>query len=152
MKTFNLTTHHKRILTDTITPVTVYYKIRDKYPNSILLESGDYHRNHKNFSYICFNPIASIKVENEIVTEIFPDGTTKNLPITNEVSVVDEIYNFTKRFNVASEEDFKFINNGIFGYTAYDAVRYFEDIEISKKKTLFQYQMFIMRCTKTLLL
>ncbi|MFY0714610.1 anthranilate synthase component I family protein [Seonamhaeicola sp. NFXS20] len=134
MKTFNLTTHHKRILTDTITPVTVYYKIRDKYPNSILLESGDYHRNHKNFSYICFNPIASIKVENEIVTETFPDGTTKNLPITNEVNVVDEIYNFTKRFNIASKEDFKFINNGIFGYTAYDAVRYFEDIKISKKE------------------
>ncbi|APY10113.1 anthranilate synthase component I [Seonamhaeicola sp. S2-3] len=134
MKTFNLTTHHKRILTDTITPVTVYYKIRDKYPNSILLESGDYHRNHKNFSYICFNPIASIKVENEVVIETFPDGTSKNLPITNEVNVVDEIYNFTKRFNVASKEDFKFINNGIFGYTAYDAVRYFEDIEISKKE------------------
>ncbi|WP_406684387.1 anthranilate synthase component I family protein [Seonamhaeicola sp. MEBiC1930] len=134
MKTFNLTTYHKRILTDTITPVTVYYKIRDKYPNSILLESGDYHRNHKNFSYICFNPIASIKVENEVITETFPDGTAKDLPITEDVSVVDEIYNFTKRFNTNCEENFKFINNGIFGYTAYDAVRYFEDVKISKKE------------------
>ena len=44
MKKFSLYTHHKKILTDTITPVTVYYKIRDKYPNSILLESGDYHK------------------------------------------------------------------------------------------------------------
>ena len=49
MKTFNLNTNFKKILTDTITPVTVYYKIRDKFPNSILLESGDYHQNHKNF-------------------------------------------------------------------------------------------------------
>lgn len=133
MKTYSLYTHHKRILTDTITPVSVYYKIRDKYPNSILLESGDYHRSHKNFSYICFNPIATIKVENEVISETFPDGSSTELNITDDVNVVDEIYNFTKKFNVKSEENFKFINNGIFGYTAYDAVRYFEDVKISKK-------------------
>ena len=133
MKKFSLYTHHKRILTDTITPVTVYYKIRDKYPNSILLESGDYHKSHKNFSYICFNPIASIKVENEVISETFPDGSSTSLEITDDINVVDEIYNFTKRFDTKSEENFKFINNGIFGYTAYDAVRYFEDVEISKK-------------------
>ena len=133
MKKFSLYTHHKKILTDTITPVTVYYKIRDKYPNSILLERGDYHKSHKNFSYICFNPIASIKVENEIISQTFPDGSATSLEITNDVNVVDEIYNFTKKFDTKSEENFKFINNGIFGYTAYDAVRYFEDVEISKK-------------------
>lgn len=133
MKKFSLYTHHKRILTDTITPVTVYYKIRDKYPNSILLESGDYDKNSKNFSYICFNPIASIKVENEVISQTFPDGSSTSIEITDNVNVVDEIYNFTKRFDVKSEENFKFINNGIFGYTAYDAVKYFEDVEISKK-------------------
>ncbi|GAA4281449.1 anthranilate synthase component I family protein [Gaetbulibacter aestuarii] len=133
MKTFKLYTHHKKILTDTITPVTVYYKIRDKYPNSILLESGDYHRNHKNYSYICCNPIASIKVENEVITETFPDGSSASLKITEDVNVVDEIYKFTQRFETATEDNFKFIHNGIFGYTAYDAVRYFEDIEIGSK-------------------
>lgn len=133
MKKFSLYTHHKRILTDTITPVSVYYKIRDKYPNSILLESGDYHRSHKNFSYICFNPIATIKVENEIISETFPDGSSTSIEITKDINVVDEIYNFTKKFDTKSEENFKFINNGIFGYTAYDAVRYFEDVKISKK-------------------
>lgn len=133
MKKFSLYTHHKKILTDTITPVSVYYKIRDKYPNSILLESGDYHRNHKNFSYICFNPIATIKVENEVISQTFPDGSTTTLNITKDVNVATEIHNFTKRFETHSDEDFKFINNGIFGYTAYDAVRYFEDVQISKK-------------------
>ena len=133
MKTYSLHTHHKRILTDTITPVSVYYKIRDKYPNSILLESGDYHRNHKNFSYICFNPIATIKVENEIISQTFPDGSSTHLEITDNTNVAEEIHKFTKKFKVTSEENFKFINNGIFGYTAYDAVRYFEDIKISKK-------------------
>jgi len=134
MKTFKLHTYHKRILTDSITPVTVYYKIRDKYPNSILLESGDYHQNHKNFSYICFNSIATIKVENEIISESYPDGSINKKEIDDAVNVVDEVYNFTKRFNITSEEKFKFINNGIFGFTAYDAVRYFEDVEISKKE------------------
>ncbi|MFV0540987.1 MAG: anthranilate synthase component I family protein [Aestuariibaculum sp.] len=134
MKTFNLKTHHKKILADTITPVSVYYKIRDKFPNSILLESGDYHKNHKNFSYICFNPIASIRAENDMLYQTFPDGSTTLVKIDNTVNVANEIHKFTQRFTVDNTQDFKFINNGLFGYTTYDAVRYFEDIEIRKKE------------------
>lgn len=132
MKTFSLYTHYKKILADTITPVSIYLKIRDKFPNSILLESSDYHANDNSFSYICFNPIASIKVNDYTIEQQYPDGSTKK-NYTEKVSVTDEIHKFTKRFKVNSDEDFKFINNGIFGYTAYDAVKYFEDIEISKK-------------------
>lgn len=133
MKTFSLYTHYKKILADTITPVSIYLKIRDKFPNSILLESSDYHANDNSFSYICCNPIASIKVENGIISQNYPDGSSQN-NFTNTVSVVEEIHKFTQRFKVDSNEDFKFIHNGIFGYTAYDAVQYFEDIEISKKE------------------
>ncbi|WP_458629102.1 anthranilate synthase component I family protein [Winogradskyella sp. PC D3.3] len=132
MKTFSLNTHYKKILADTITPVSIYLKIRDKFPNSILLESSNYHANDNNFSYICCNPIASIKVENDIIFQTFPDGSIKTSPI-GTVGVVEEIHKFTQRFKVDSNKEFKFINNGIFGYTAYDAVKYFEDIEISKK-------------------
>ena len=132
MKTFSLYTHYKKILADTITPVSIYLKLRDKFPNSILLESSDYHANDNSFSYICCNPIASIKVENETILQTYPDGSTK-LNYTSSTSVIDEIHKFTKRFKVDSNPDFKFIHNGIFGYTAYDAVRYFEDIAISKK-------------------
>lgn len=130
---YQLTTHYKKILADTITPVSIYLKIRDKFPNSILLESSDYHTSDNSFSYICFNPIASIKVENEVITQKFPDGSGSSSK-TNEVDVTSEIHNFTQRFSTTEEENFKFINNGIFGYTAYDAVRYFENIEISKKE------------------
>ncbi|MBT8394293.1 MAG: anthranilate synthase component I family protein [Bacteroidia bacterium] len=133
MKTYKLNTYHKKILADTITPVSIYLKIRDKYPNSILLESSDYHTNDNSFSYICCNPIASIKVENEIITQVFPDGSSQ-MDSTSQVDVTNEIHKFTKRFATDSDQNFKFINNGIFGYTAYDAVRYFEDIEISKKE------------------
>ncbi len=132
MKTFSLYTHYKKILADTITPVSIYLKIRDRFPNSILLESSDYHANDNSFSYICCNPIASIKVENDVIFQTFPDGSTKSNNARN-ISVTDEIHKFTQRFKVDSNDTFKFINNGIFGYTNYDAVRYFEDIEISKK-------------------
>ncbi|PSG90845.1 anthranilate synthase component I family protein [Aurantibacter aestuarii] len=130
MKTFQLKTHFKKILADTITPVSIYLKIRDKFPNSILLESSDYHANDNSFSYICFNPIATIKVENEEVTQNFPDHSTTTVSADN---VTAQIQEFTQRFKADDSQDFKFINNGIFGYTAYDAVRYFEDISISKK-------------------
>ena len=129
---FELKTHHKKILADTITPVSVYLKIRDRYPNSILLESSDYHANDNSFSYICCNPITSIKVENEVITKQFPNGAKETIQITNSVDVMQEIDAFSKKFKVA-DQDFKFITNGLFGFMAYDAVRYFEDVKISKK-------------------
>ena len=133
MKTYPLKTHFKQILSDTITPVSVYLKIRDRYPNSILLESSDYHANNNSFSYICFNPIASIKVENKTIVEQYPDGTTTEDSIDQQTNVPKRITEFAQRFETDSNS-FKFINIGLFGYIAYDAVRYFEDITISKKE------------------
>ncbi|MBT8234943.1 MAG: anthranilate synthase component I family protein, partial [Bacteroidia bacterium] len=59
---FTLETHVKKILSDTLTPVSIYLKIRDTFPNSILLESSDYRASDNTFSYICCNPIADIKL------------------------------------------------------------------------------------------
>ncbi|GGH40080.1 anthranilate synthase component I [Mangrovimonas yunxiaonensis] len=133
MTTFNLYTHYKKILADTITPVSIYLKIRDKYPNSILLESSDYHSNNNSFSYICCNPIATIKIQDETITQQFPDGSKQVTPISPSTKVSESIHHFTKRFKVTTQTAFKFINTGVFGYTAYDAVRYFENIKITKK-------------------
>ena len=132
MKTYKLNTNFKQILADTITPVSVYLKIRDKFPNSILLESSDYHGNENSFSYICFNPIASIKVENEKIETNFPDGFSEIIPIDKNVNVANEIEQFSKQF-ITDENNFKFINQGLFGYIAYDAIQYFEKIEIAQK-------------------
>lgn len=129
---YNLTSHHKKILADTITPVSVYLKIRDRFPNSILLESSDYHANDNSFSYICCNPIAAIKIENEIIIENYPDGTSTKKSIDATTDVANVLHNFSEKFS-SSNTDFKFIDNGLFGYMAYDAVRYFEDIQLSKK-------------------
>ena len=132
MKKFELKTHYKKILADTISPVSVYLKIRDKFPNSILLESSDYHGNDNSFSYICCNPIASIKVDANLITKTYPDQTVNTTTVTSDM-VTSEIDTFTKQFETQKDTSFKFINNGMFGFTAYDAVKYFEDITISKK-------------------
>ena len=133
MKTYKLKTHYKKILADTLSPVSIYLKIRDKFPNSMLLESSDYHGNDNSFSYICCNPIASLKIEGNLLTKTFPDQTKQNYEI-NPDKATQEIDQFTKQFETSEAETFKFINNGLFGYTSYDAVKYFETIEISEKE------------------
>ncbi|MFN7044821.1 MAG: anthranilate synthase component I family protein [Flavobacterium sp.] len=134
MRKYKLHTNYKQILADTITPVSVYLKIRDKFPNSILLESSDYHANDNSFSYICFNPIASIKVENQKIETNFPDGFSEIIPIDTDVNVAKEIENFSNQFET-EKSDFKFITQGLFGYLAYDAIQYFEKVSIAKKST-----------------
>ena len=132
MKIYNFKTTFKKILADTITPVSVYLKIRDKFANSLLLESSDYHANDNSFSYICCNPIASIKITNETIYKTFPDGTSNTIAITKNSNIPKIIEEFASQFQ-SENNDFKFINNGLFGYISYDAVRYFENIEINKK-------------------
>ena len=129
---YKLHTYHKQILADTITPVSIYLKIRDKFPNSLLLESNDYHSNENSFSYICCNPFASIKVENESISVTLPDGSTTKKLIENQTSVTESIQEFASRFQT-EKNAFKFITNGLFGFTSYDAVRYFEKVSITKR-------------------
>ncbi len=133
MTPYKLHTNHKKLLADTYTPVGIYLKLRDKFPNSVLLESSDYHGNENSFSFICCQPIATIKVENETIIESFPDGKTVQTAITDSVSVADAVQDFAGSFEV-EKTTYKFISNGLFGYTSYDAVRYFEDVDIHSKK------------------
>ena len=132
-KTYKLKTHYKKILADTLSPVSIYLKIRDKFPNSMLLESSDYHGNDNSFSYICCNPMASIKIHGNTLTKVFPDSTKESYRIENN-EVTSEIHQFTTQFEIENVEDFKFINNGLFGYTSYDAVKYFETIDFASKE------------------
>ena len=118
-------------MADTFTPVSVYLKIRDKFPNSLLLESSDYHANDISFSFICFNPIANFKVENNSIITEYPDHSIQKTEIQNK-NVMEELLQFSEQFKTDSES-YKFINNGLFGYISYDAIQYFEKINISKK-------------------
>ena len=133
MKIFALKTEHKKILADTITPVSVYLKLRDVFPHSLLLESSDYHANKNDFSYICSNPIASIEMKNNKLISQFPDGSSKLEEVDLNMNIPERIHQFSKQFKSKSFP-FKFISNGIFGYIAHDAVDRFENIELDKKK------------------
>ena len=131
--TYKLHTTYKKLLADTITPVSIYLKLRDKFPNSILLESSDYHAIENSFSFICCKPIAGIKIENESIEIYYPDGKTESTPITKAINVPNEIERFAGKFE-SETNDLKILNNGLFGYMAYDTVRYFEDIKITAAK------------------
>ena len=129
MKKYQLKTNYRKILADTITPVSIYLKLRDKYPNSILLESSDYHGNEDIYSYICCIPIASLKAENGNLLLTYPDKTAITKKISPELNMTEEIGNFSNSFE-ADKLNLPFITAGIFGYCSYDAVRYFEEIDI----------------------
>lgn len=129
---YELKTQYKKILADTITPVSIYLKIRDKFPNSILLESSDYHGNENSFSYVCCKPIASISVKGNTLTRKYPDLRTEVISIDESVDVPMLIHDFSREFKADSRK-FKFINNGLFGYISYDAVQFFEDISLTEK-------------------
>ncbi|HEY4649923.1 MAG TPA: anthranilate synthase component I family protein, partial [Pontibacter sp.] len=110
MTKYTITTTYKYLLADILTPVSVYLKLRDKYPNSLLLESSDYHGAENSFSYICCSPMASIKAENDMLTEVFPDGSTRTTPITSEMDVPARLAAFARSFEV-EQNGFSFINN-----------------------------------------
>lgn len=124
------------MLTDIHTPVGIYLKLRDKFPNSILLESSDYHGNKNSYSFICCNPIATFKAENNSLTEKFPDGSEVSSVLIEKNQVQAGLKMFGSRFEIdkTDKADFNYISNGLFGYTSYDAVRYFENIKIKCKK------------------
>ncbi|PKQ70394.1 anthranilate synthase component I family protein [Raineya orbicola] len=124
-----LYTHYKQLLADTVTPVSIYLKLRDKFANSILLESSDYHGNENSFSYICFHPIARFEVKNGTILTQFPKTKAQSRKISSGKEVITALEQFIQSFEV-EKNDFSFINNGLFGYMAYDAVKYFEDIAI----------------------
>jgi len=133
MKKFALKTEHKKILADTLTPVSAYLKLRDVFPHSLLLESSDYHANNNDFSYICCNPIATIELKNGLLSTHYPDGSSKVEQVDAQVDIPEHIHQFSQQFD-SERFPFKFISNGIFGYVAHDAVDRFENIKLNKTK------------------
>jgi anthranilate synthase component 1 len=128
MKNYKLYTSHKKLLADTTTPVSIYLRLRDVFPNSILLESSDYHSRENSLSYVCCDPIAGIVLNEEQLETYFPDGQKEQYAV-GDLNLKKHVSEFRKCFLSTSENDFKFISNGLFGYFAYETVEHFEDIK-----------------------
>lgn len=119
----------RKILADIITPVSIYLKIRDIYPNSLLLESSDYHSKENSFSFICMDPMAEFMVHRGRCTIQAPGQEALELPLEEGSGVVERLNAFVASFEVEGAGEHGMMD-GVFGYTTYDAVRYFEDIEL----------------------
>ncbi len=128
-KKYSLVTEQQKMLADTITPVSIYLKLRDRYDNPIMLESSDYHSSDNSFSFICCQPLATFTVTGDRLTEKFPDGEVKETVLKNKKDVVTLLTQFSQSFEVETY-DYRFPTNGLYGYMAYDAVQYYEDIDI----------------------
>lgn len=115
------------MLADTITPVSIYLQVRDRFANPILLESSDYHSHENSYSYICFNPMATFSCSDGAVTETLPFGENHEYSIGEEDTLVEALRRFSRKFS-EEKADFKFNSNGLFGYMQYDTLASFEDI------------------------
>jgi anthranilate synthase component 1 len=125
-------TASKKILGDLNTPVSAYMKIRDDYPMSALMECSDYHGGENSRSFIGVHPIGSVSIEHGMGVCKYPDGTQTQHEITKEYGSAQLINEFLSSFQVEGENS---ENCGLFGYTSFNAVRYFERIPV-KDETL----------------
>ena len=124
-------TNSVRQLADLQTPVEIYLKIRDMYPESVLLESSDFHGGENAYTFIGFNPAARFSVEEGYVTLQYPNMPKTEIQLSEENSLVEIFNEFIRSFLPEKEESLTHIN-GFFGYTAYDAVQYFEKVKTQK--------------------
>ena len=127
MKTFNYTTTSKTILADLYTPVGVYMRLRDIYPQSALMESSDYHDSNNSRSFIGIGPLASVAIGHGKATIAFPDGTTESHEVNKTYQSDKAIHALIDSIKV--EGDHSDVC-GLYGYTSFNAVRYFEDIAV----------------------
>lgn len=136
MATFNYTTQTRKILADLYTPVGVYMRLRDIYPQSALMESSDYHGTENSRSFIGVHPIASIAVGHGVATATYPDGRVeeKELPAFGEgkgekckLAISKAFNDFIQAFHVEGEGS---ECCGLYGFTTFNAVRYFENIPV----------------------
>ncbi len=126
-KTFTYHTASRTILCDLTTPVAAYLRLRDDYPQSVLMESSDYHGGENSKSFIGLHPIASISIEHGTALGKLPDGSVTRHAICPAYMTDRAINDFLHRFRISGENAGYC---GLYGYTAFDAVRYFENIPV----------------------
>ncbi len=144
MKKLHFKTISSTRISDTVTPVGLYLRFRDKYANSLLLESSDYHSKEESFSFICIEPIVTMKVENHKFS-VSQKGETIDEQIIDK-NFYQLFDGFTNAIDLDCDVKLKSFN-GLYGYTTYDSVQYFENIELTVKDApskipLMQYSFY----------
>ncbi len=114
-----------RLIGDLTTPVSQYLKIREFFPQAILLESSDYASKENSYSFIAFDPLATIKVENGVLTINDLQKST--------FDIVTEMNDFMCSFEISGDHEYMF-HQSVYGYTGYNAVPYFESLPFDRSK------------------
>ncbi|MCR5574042.1 MAG: anthranilate synthase component I family protein [Bacteroidaceae bacterium] len=127
MKTFSYKTVHRTVLGDLHTPVSTYLKVRDLFTQSALMESSDYHGSENNRSFIGLCPLASVSIHHGVAIFRMPDESVEEYPISKRYTVDQALNDFLNRFHVEGEYN---QYCGLYGYTSFNAVRYFENIDV----------------------
>ncbi len=130
MKKINIKTNYKQLLADLYTPVGIYLRLRDRFRDTILLESSDYHAGENSYTFIGINAIAGIEIRTISTIEYKLPGQSPEKSKISSPSIVPElIWNFMQRFEINSQVP-KPINvaQGLFGYCTYDSVQFFDSI------------------------
>lgn len=127
---YTFKTNYKKILADTTTPVSIYLRLRDTFPNSLLLESSEYHSRDNNISYICCQPIAGIVLEQDSLQISYPQQV-KIQKKASEINLREEVSAFREAFTQQELPEVNVISNGLFGYFTFDTVAHFEDIALT---------------------
>jgi len=138
MSKIEIQTTVKKMLADVYTPVGIYLRLRDRFRDTILLESTDFHANENSYSFIGVNAIAGIEVQTkELIEYKLPAQQPEKLAITNPLDVPKMLWDFMQRFEIKTAEtkEAKFAQ-GLYGYTNYDGVQYFDTIKLSNKNPL----------------
>ncbi|MBP3942064.1 anthranilate synthase component I family protein [Sphingobacteriaceae bacterium WQ 2009] len=131
---FNFNTKYTQLLADTTTPVSIYLRMRDVFPNSLLLESSEYQSRDNNISYICCQPIAGIVLDKQELRIDYPQQETIVKP-RGAINLKEEVSTFRKAFsNDPLDPSIQVINNGLFGYFSFDSIEHFEDIKLTKEQ------------------
>ncbi len=125
--------HTRRMLADTVTPVSVYLKLRDHFGGAVLLESTDFRSKENCFSYIGVDPIANFTAQQETVSQLLPGHEIEQTKVSDLSEVPQLLEQFVQRFSIAEEEQYQGIN-GFFGHTSFEAVQYFDTMRFDAAK------------------
>ncbi|MCD8413170.1 anthranilate synthase component I family protein [Tenacibaculum finnmarkense] len=137
----------KKRIADTVTPVGLYLRFRDKYANTLLLESSDYHSKEESFSFIAIDPLLTMKVENhDFIVSKQGNVIEKNKIDKKDTNFYSLFNDFSKSINLDCDPTLKSFN-GLYGYSTYDSVQYFENIALNvqdapSKIPLMQYSFY----------
>ncbi|CAM1372161.1 anthranilate synthase component I family protein [Tenacibaculum xiamenense] len=130
MEKIKFTTVSKKRLSDTVTPVGLYLRLRDRYSNTLLLESSDYHSKEESFSFICIEPIIGMKADKDKFSVLKKGEEISTSTIDRNFN---ELFNeFASSIELNCDPEVKSFN-GLYGYTTYDSVQYFETIKLNVK-------------------